>query len=215
MEEAIWSSPRDVRRALARLGLTLEIMRDVVQAGYLSRSTRTENDPPNAAGTYQWVDTVRAAREHCVAMGWTRSNEDGIPAAINPAGDVALVVSSGNDATGIVGKTPSTKYHKGPGTVELVTSNAELMFDFVEVAPVAPSRRAEGVATWTLLFFTAEDEVRSELSLPILIDGSGQINGWRERIILPAIRLDGDDGSKRSPEPDFGPDVDIEIRRRA
>jgi hypothetical protein len=46
------------------------------------------------------------------------------------------------------------------------------------------------------------------------MDGSGQINRWKERIILPPIPLDGD-GFKREAEPDFGPNVDIEIKRRA
>jgi hypothetical protein len=49
--------------------------------------------------------------------------------------------------------------------------------------------------------------------LPILIAG-GQISGWKERIILPIIPLDGD-WNKGTSVPDFGPDVDVEIRRLA
>lgn len=215
MEEVVWSDWRDVRVALSKLGLTVEFLLQVVRAGYLARLTRTENDPPSAPGTYQWAEMVRTLREYLVADGWERSNEDGLPTVVHASKGIAISVSSGNENTGIVSRVPSTKRHKGPGTVDRVTSNAELMLPFTDLEiPVVRRRDTGPIATWMLLFTIGKHEVRSELSLPMMIDGSGQINGWKERIILPVLPLDGD-GFKKAPEPDFGPDVDIEIRRRA
>lgn len=215
MDQRVWSSSRDIRIALARLELRADLLLEVVRAGHLARSTRTENDAPNAAGVYQWNEMVRVMREQLVAVGWERRNDDGLPTIVNPVTGIGLAVSSGNSSTGIAHQVPSTKYHKGPGTVERVTSNAELMLPFPDLAPSVRRNREKGsISTWTLLFFTDDHEVRAELSLPVMIDGSGQINGWSDRIILPATPLDGD-GSRTIPEPDFGPDIDIEIRRRA
>lgn len=213
MEESVWWNPREIRVALERFGLTVELLRDAVEAGYLSRISRTDNDAPNAAGTYQWNETLRMLREQLAIRGWERSNEGGFPIIVAPKGDVAFCVSSGDQNTGLASKIPSTKNHKGPRTADRVESNAQLL--------LFPDMETEArfddpaIATWFLLFYTDGEEVRSELSLPIFIDG-GKINGWRERIILPPISRDGGDGGIRKPvEPDFGPNIDIEVRRKA
>ncbi len=212
MEHSVWSEVPDVRAALWKLGLTVEPLLDVVRAGYLARLTRTENDPSNAPGTYQWIEMVRTLREQRVADGWERSNMDGLPTVVHAARGIAIIVSSGDAATGLVHGNPTTKYHKGPGTVDRIESNAQLLL-FPDEFPPFPTHDWDAIATWMLLVFTGEHEVRSELSLATKIEG-GKMGGWKERIILPVLPTDGDDYQKNC-EPDFGPDVDIEIRRRA
>jgi hypothetical protein len=215
MEAVVWTDRHDVRIALARLGLTVDLLSQVVRAGIFARHTRTENDAPSAPGYYQWNEMVRSLREPLVAEGWDRSNEDGLPTIINAAKQIAIAISSGNENTGLADRHPGTKYHKGPGTVDRITSNAELFLPYPDYEIPVPRRRdSDKFATWTMLFRTTQEEVRSELSLPTMIDRSGQISGWRERIVIPPAPLDGD-GYKKLPAPDFGPDVDIEIRRRA
>lgn len=217
LEEFVWLNPRDVREALQKIGVTLEILQEAVEAGYVARMSRTQNDAPNAGGLYQWNETVRTLREKLAAIGWERDDDGGLPTVINQYGTIAICVSSGDDNTG-TGVTPSTKYHKGPRTVGLVESNAQIEFPFIvelQRARVKANRDANSVATWTLLFHLAPKEIRSELSLPVSIDDGGQISGWKERIILPEIPLDGGDDYRHTREPDFGPDVDIEIRRLA
>ena len=69
-----------------------------------------------------------------------------------------------------------------------------------------------GYPTWFLLFHRRGSELRSELSLAIKMGGDGHVKAWRERIILPIIPLDPEFAV--TPEPDFGPDVEIKIARR-
>jgi hypothetical protein len=148
-------------------------------------------------------------RDQLVLLGWKPENDGGLPTIINPAATIALCINSGDENTGNASKTPSTKHHKGARTVGFVVSNQMALFE----VPSAPVRSRDGrkLQTWTLLFYEDAGEIREELSLPVFIDG-GQINGWTERIILPAIPLDGG-GSGVKIEPDFGPDIDIDIRR--
>jgi hypothetical protein len=220
LEEAVWFNPRDVRLRLDRLGLKVDPLQNVVRGGYIARISRTENDSPIAPGLYQWNETVRMLREYGVGLGWGRNNDNGLPTIINPEGTIAICVSSGDEKTGIATATPGTKHKKGPRTAAFVTSNQMQLalgeYITMQKGPVYSSVDGRALATWTLLFFPdhESEEIRSELSLPIFI-ASGDINGWSERIILPAIPLDGGDGFKRMSDPDFGPDVDIDIRRLA
>ncbi len=217
MEQSVWFVPRDVRRELAALGLTLEPLQDAVLRGFTAGISRTENDAPTATGFYHWNETVRTLRENLAASSWRRRNENGLPTMVNPDKSLAVCVSSGDENTGLADKNPSTKNHKGPRTAEFVALNFEQIDMFPDLRPVVESNQTgSSTRTWTLLFCTDTDrhELRSELSLPILIGVGGQINGWIARIILPVIRLDGGGGTETA-EPDFGPDVDIDIRRRA
>jgi hypothetical protein len=52
---------------------------------------------------------------------------------------------------------------------------------------------AEGadLATWLLLYHVTPGQIRSELSLAHGIDRRGHVSQWIERIILPAVRVDG------------------------
>ncbi len=213
MEKFVLWRSGEVRLGVERLGLTVDILSNAVEAGYFSRISRTDNDAPNAAGTYQWNETLRMLREQLAVRGWERSNAGGFPIIVDAKNNVALCVSSGDQFTGIWNKIPSTKNHKGARTADRVESNAQLLL-FPEMdADVRFDDRA--IPTWFLLFYTDGEEVRSELSLPIFIDG-GKINGWRERIILPPISLDGGHNGINAPvAPDFGPEIDVEIRRKA
>ncbi len=45
------------------------------------------------------------------------------------------------------------------------------------------------------------------------MDEKDHIDSWRERIILGSQPLDPE--GARMPAPDFGPDIDIDVQRRA
>jgi hypothetical protein len=209
METAIWSDPDDVEEALARLGVPLIVLQEAVQAGFLGRHSRTANDAPNAAGFYQWNDTLRHLRENMARIDWLRNDDGNWPRTVHPEKLHAIAVSSGNANTGRRNATPSTKTAKGPRTLEAVSIN-ETWLPGLEPKESEPTTDAS-FPTWFLLFHADGAELQSELSLPVTMDDEGHVNAWRERIILPALPLNPD---ITMPAPDFGPDVDIKITKK-
>ena len=213
LKAAIWHEVEDVDLALDRLGLTRPLLMHAVQVGHLARISRTANDAPIAAGFYQWNETLRALRENLVHLGWQRSDDQGYATVVSPDGALSIAVSSGNEDTGRREATPKTRRNKGPRTAEAVTGNAvqlELFPDLI-LAPV-PEASPSGRLTRILLFNAQDGMLHAELSLPVTMDERGHVELWRERIILPAQPLDP---TLDIPEPDFGPDLDIDIQQRA
>lgn len=214
MKVAIWSQPDEVEAVLARLGVAVAPLQVAVNRGYLAAISRTANDAPNAAGFYQWNETLRALREELAAFEFTRSNTRGYSTALRADKRMAIAVSSGDEATGIAQAIPSTKQVKGPCTIAAVSSNAAQLELFPGSVLMPPPARDDEIEclTWILLFHASGTELRAELSLPVTMDEGGQIRAWRERIILPTQPLDT---AVAIPEPDFGPEVEVEIQRRA
>lgn len=212
MANAIRYEPEDVSAALKRLGVPLEILQEAVQAGYLGRISRTSNDAPNAGGFYQWNDTLRSLRENMVREGWHREDAGNWPTTVHADNKLAIAVSSGNELTGNPRATPSTKRAKGARTAQAVNCNRNQLWmpGFEPTVPETDENRP----TWLLMFFADDNELRAELSLPINMDDEGHVSGWRERIILPALTLDPE-VRVRIPEPDFGPDIEIKIAKKA
>lgn len=209
METKIHFKHHDVDSALARLGLTQEPLGEAIKAGYLAWSSTTANDAPFYPALSQWNRTVRELREGLLPLGWSKSDEGNYSLTIDPTGEIALAVASGCPNTGKADALPTTKCPKGPSTVDAVLANAAQLELFPKV--VLPPSEDDRI-TWLLLFHRDEKEIRAELSLPASIDNDGKIDGWQERIILPPVPLDP---IVTSTTPDFGPDVDIEVRRRA
>ncbi|BDV36692.1 hypothetical protein [Methylocystis iwaonis] len=207
----IHSEPDEIQAALAALGLTSDPIWNAIKGGLLARDSCTENDPPFFPGIFQWGRTVRILREETAPLGWSRSDEGNFCTAVEPEGKFAIAVASGCENTGCKPPaSPTTRRRKGPSTADAVNTNAQLSL-FPEPAPAISASKSDR-ATWILLFYRDREEVRAELSLPDSIGDDGHIDGWRERIILGALPLDG---NIIPVAPDFGPDPIIDVRRRA
>jgi len=215
MTVVVRQEPGDVRQRLAELGLEEEALKDAVRRGQLAFVSCTANHPPQFPGMAAWAETVRALRECVIPLGWQRSNDNNYALAVDPDGLVAIAVATGNDSTGRADATPSTNARKGPSTLEAIAVN-QLQFAFMDEHPArrnaAPSDGNDLRMTWILLIHRAQNEVRCELSLPSSIGQDGHIDGWRERILLSSIPLDGDLVEIVSPTQ---PDITIDVRRRA
>lgn len=212
LKTVIHDKPEEVDAALARLGLTPPPLMRAVRAGYLSRISRTANDAPIAAGFYHWNETLRTLRDELVVLGWTRVDEQMFSTILSPDGRIAISVSSGDEATGSARGFPRTKRDKGPRTADVIHANVEQLDLFETTPESAPEEEAECL-TYVLLFHADATELRAELSLPVSMDEKDHIDSWRERIILGAQPLDPEGATM--PEPDFGPDIDIDVQRRA
>lgn len=212
MPTVLHSDPVSVTTALARLGLTEEVLLEAARQGHLARSNATANHPPLHASFVAWSEAVRALRDGLAPSGWVRSNEKNWPRVIHPDGHVALTVATGNESTGRANESPTTTSSKGPSTVAAMEVNrAQLSLPGME--PPEPEEGEEQEATtWLLLVHHGKDEMRCELALPLDVDLEGRVSVWQERIILRATPLD--------PEaiditPPTQPDIDVAVRRKA
>jgi hypothetical protein len=187
-----------------------------VRRGQLAFLSCTPNHPPPFPGMSAWAETVCALREYLIPIGWQRLNDNNYALSVDPAGQVAIAVATGNDGTGQAEATPSTNARKGPSTSGAIAAN-QLRFSFMdERVPQRGSAAGAGRGreTWILLIHRTTDEVRCELSLPISIGEDGHIDAWRERILLGSTPLDGDLGEV-VPTPPPLPDITIDVKRRA
>jgi hypothetical protein len=203
--------------------LSVEPFHAALLAGYLARSNCTPNDANFFPGLTQWNTTQRVLREGLAPLAWHSLNEGSYCLVENEAKTMAIVVASGDKNTGIDGALmPTTRSPKGPKTIHIVQQNAMLYHGdfFGETLPSPIPLRKDGRETWLFLLNQDGGEIRSELSLPASFahtqDGKKvRINAWHERIILPVLDLGAVSSRNAPPEPDFGPDVKVEIRKKA
>jgi len=178
-----------------------------VQQGWIERSNRSPFDPPTAPGTDAWRYTLRSIRQQADARGWTMADRGNLSMTVNEALEVAIVVFSGDDATGLAHLKPKSKNPRGPMIKEAIkrnTGQADLFGDVIEeeTPSVEEVLRYE---TWVLLIYITDEEVRAELSLPISVDDKDYVVDWAERIII-SVPLPGAEW-EQSPEADIGPDI--------
>ncbi len=208
----------EVTDSLSQLNLSIEILRDAILAGETARDMCTANDPLNAAGFDAWARSIRSLRERLITLGWTRSDDGGLPVVISPSRSLAVTVATGDEGTGKPELLPKTKYAKGGATVAVVTRNRTQrdFFESDEEEVRVPNPTSE---TWFLLRNRVDEIVLAELSLPAAIGNDGRVEDWIERIILPPISLDPKGGILQQPSSDSGGDrgeaIDVPVRRRS
>lgn len=206
------SEPVEVYGRLAQLGLREEPLREALRQAHLQRSRLTQNHPKIFFGLEMWGWGVAALREQLRPMDWVRADVGNFPLTVHEELGLAIAIAAGDEATGNPSATPSNRSRKGRNTVDAVEMNQQ--FDMFAESLPQTKEEAQGNDTWVLLHFTdvAKPEIRCELSRPSEIGEDGKIRAWSERIILGSIPLDGDSIEVAPPS---GPDIDIEIRRKA
>jgi hypothetical protein len=190
---------------LAELGLSRELLERVVQRADAEARHCTAFDPPLLEGLTRWGRATRYLREELVPLGWSFDNPRNFARTIHPDGQFAVVVTTGDELTGVPGMAPGTKHPKGYVTMLAIAANMQLTFDF------GPQFKHHGsdLITWFLMFRSDEQEHRIELSLPGGFS-DGVITDWDERIILPPVprqNLPMDTG-------EIHPDVIVEVTPR-
>jgi hypothetical protein len=215
MNTVVVTEAMGVARRLQELGLDVQTLHDALRAGLAARNECTDNDPPGFKGIVAWGRTVRRLRELKIPHGWQRSNALRLAAVSNEDRSLAIAVSTGDERTGLDGAPPQTRYAKGPAWAAAVESNMEqLGFPGMFTADEPAEEEEPGLdrATWVLLFFVDAREIRCELSLPRGIGPDEKLDGWEERIILPAIPLEPETSLAEAvpSEP-----IDVPVTRRA
>lgn len=205
---------------LADLGLDVEALCEVVRRSYYSYISCSPNHPPLVRGIWGWGEAVRALRDYVLPLGtWRRSDDRHYSLVIDDSRGVAIAVATGDDATGNPDLSPTTRAVKGISMLLSVVANqAQLnLFSDDDAGGPATNEDAEdrqGLVTWVFLIHRSSNEVRCEISLPSSMGADGRINAWRERIILPAVPVDGDQVEVAKPDT-AAPDIEVEVKRRA
>ena len=178
-----------------------------VQQGYIERSNASPFDGPMAPGTDAWRYTLRSLRQQADARGWTMADPGNLSMTINEALEVAIVVFSGDDATGLAHLKPKSKNPRGSMVKQAIKRNTEQMSLFGDVIEEeGPSvEEVLGYETWVLLIYITDEKVRAELSLPVSVDDKDYVSDWAERIIIN-VPLPGSEW-EQAPDADSGPDI--------
>ncbi len=124
--------------------------------------------------------------------------------AVNYTTGVAIVVTSGDSATGLEAHTPQVKYERGDVVRILVNGELDTLFTGARETP------------WAVYFFlhhVEPERCRSELSRPNHIGPGGRVSSWTERVLLPDIDLDG--SGANAPQVGDDSEIEFDVRRRA
>jgi hypothetical protein len=215
MQQVIRFESTDVTTRLKQLGLDQMDLQEPIMQGKLARSESTPKDPPLSEGFTTWSRTVRVLREKLIPKHWTRSDEGNYSLVVNPTGDLAIAVATGDESTGISIANPMTKSPKGSRTQSAIEVNqyqSSLFEGFPEFE--IPETPHNDRVTWILLqhYDQGKKEVRFELSRPS--NYSGKVDGWSERLIMSALPFDPTTAIPVPVLPNL-PDVDIPLIRRA
>lgn len=207
----LFDSPEEIASRLEQLGVNEGALREAIYQGHLQRTRLTLNHPVIYHGLNMWGEVVAALREQLRPLGWVREDIGSYSLTVHDELKLAISAASGDEATGNSSAHPSNRSRKGRNTVEAIEANRQLEL-FEQFPP--DDQVEEGKQTWVLMHHTdtSRGEIRVELSRPSSIGKDGKITEWAERIILNSIPFDDDLVEIYAPN---GPDIDIDIRRKA
>lgn len=215
LTNVLHDAPDEIASRLEQLGVSEAALREAIYQGHLQRSRMTLNHPRTFPGLVMWGEVVASLREQLRPLGWYRKDVGSFPVTVNEDLNLAIAVASGDEATGVPYAHPSNRSKKGRNTVDAIEANRQMgLFEQTEEFVLVVEDGVEGNQTWILMHYTdtARGEIRFELSLPADIGDDGKITSWAERILLGSISFDDDLADILLPG---GPDIDIEIRRKA
>ena len=174
---------------LADLDLSVHTIDVALRKANAATNAGSALDPPIMEGLNRWGLTTRYLREELVAAGWSFDNPRNLARTIHPSGDFAVVVTTGDESTGLPDRTPGPKHPKGFATELAVLGNNQLALELGPLVPTVRQGRAIHASpprTWFLLFYADMDCFRTEVSLPECF-ADGRITKWAQRILLPPI----------------------------
>ena len=204
----------DINSQLAKLGLTLKEISKSRGLAQVDVDQCTDLDPLGFRGTIRTGRTMRYLREELVVRGWRPDNSGNQSSVVSPDGRIAIVCTSGDPATGLLGCNPKSKYPKGEVTQRRVRKNLQLsLFEPIEdeSSAVVDDERT----TWVMLQHPAGESVRAEISCPSGFDECGRIDEWSERIVLPELPVDTYEAwVPGSDEEDGGDALDVPVSPR-
>ncbi len=208
----LFDSTEAIANRLGELGLEEVPLREAIYQGHLQRARLTLNHPIIYHGLNMWGETVAALRDQLRPLNWVREDIGSYALTIHEDHKLAITVASGDEGTGRPYAHPTNRSRKGRNTMDAIEANRQIEFEFEGLPPQIVED--EGRQTWVLMHHTdaTQGEIRVELSRPMSIGKDGKITDWAERIILASIPFDD---HLVEIYPPSGPDIDIDIQRKA
>ncbi|SNS54063.1 hypothetical protein SAMN06309944_0712 [Micrococcales bacterium KH10] len=182
-----------VQQRLAHLGIAQKRLDDALDAGDSAARQADRFSPVTAAGTYRWMSTVQLLRMGLASDGWNLNDDRNSPRIIRADGKVAVIAVRGTSGTGLRDGEPKTANPRGNATSRAVQINGQLEFAVTALLADMSAEKTSDTQTWFLLYFPGQDnELRAELSLPVMINDKGVVGAWTERILLPGRNYGAD-----------------------
>ena len=213
--------PVQVESRLQQLGLTKEILLEVVGAMVSERNSCTDNEPACAPGMKSWIGGTRRLREILLPKGWIKDDFGQVPSAVNPDLGIKVAVCNTDDGTGLEDRSPQNRSRKGAMGDAIVSNNHQQLFSFVNdaslkgnVVPFAAVELRSSPIFWYLCVFAEGEIVRAELSCPISSE-SGYFSNFLERIMILDVDGFNGDGAKKHDSPSDDGGYEITISRKA
>lgn len=182
-------SPDDEKR-LASMGLSVELIHAAFRHGLSRAANRTSLALRSTPGTDIYHDAMEHLHLLLVETGWRLVYVRQQPRLQHPTRLFEFTVSSGRyvarDAY-----TPPRTGQKGPATRDSLCEPQVLMEPLLPLQD--PPQSGDGyIPLWFLIHERTDRGLYLELSLPEAMSSSGMVNGWRDRIFIPFLDLDGD-----------------------
>jgi hypothetical protein len=221
MSTILLHKPIEVSNRLEKIGVTKEMLLEVVKSMQAAKNGCTDNDPPSAPGWSAWRDGTRRLREVLTASGWVKDDTDMISSAFHKEKGIKLLVCNTDSGTGLEDSEPQNCSYKGSATDRAVNSNEVqvLMTSILDqsvprdVVLFDPSANdLVKVVHWYLCVYIYGETLRAELSCPVKIAG-GYFSAFHERIILIGDQDGGGVPLSRN-KPDDDADNEIPVTRK-
>ncbi len=201
------------KNSLKHLGLKQDMFKIIGLRILTAYNQTTSNDAAMAPGMYAYLAAVRSSRDVLRNLGWVSKKQSNIELATNKQKGINILVSSGNAYIGRKDGDPGNKNPKGTQTQKIIFKNSRQLSLLPELN--ADTRVEDESSTWFLFYRldVKNQEMRMELSLPTKFDFKElKVTGWVQRIFLKPIEFDG---GPVDIEPDFAPEIEFDIRRKA
>lgn len=182
-------SPRsrdDLGRLLAPMRLTTAVFERAVSVAAAESRSFSPGAPKSAPEITRWLRTVEVVHEQLMLMqvGWARLDPQNLPYFFHPEPRLGLIVSSGDENTGVIYRSPRNRNPKGLAFASRVHDNGTVAM--IGEATAVGEVDVEDVRV--CLYDEREGMVHVELSRPEQMSG-GFVVRWSERIIFPAFDL--------------------------
>ena len=173
-------------RHLAPMRLEAAVFERAVSVAASESRTFSPGAPKSAAEITRWLRTVESVHESLMLLklGWRRFDPENLPYFLQPDLNLGLIVSSGDQFTGVTYGNPRNRNPKGEAFARRVDENGQVAL-FGQ-----PTDEGEVVVddAWVCLYDERNGLVHLELSRPTSMSGKF-VGTWSDRIIFPAFDL--------------------------